>query len=46
LAHDELVLHYQPIMDVTSGDMAGVEAFVRRQHPARGLLGPTSSAPG
>ena len=42
---DQLVLHYQPIMDVSSGDMAGVEALVRWQHPVRGLLGPDEFVP-
>ena len=45
IEQDELVLHYQPIMDVSSGDMAGVEALVRWQHPVRGLLGPDEFVP-
>ncbi|MDQ3642615.1 MAG: bifunctional diguanylate cyclase/phosphodiesterase [Actinomycetota bacterium] len=45
IEHDQLVLHYQPIMDVSSGDMAGVEALVRWQHPVRGLLGPNEFVP-
>jgi diguanylate cyclase (GGDEF)-like protein len=45
IEHDELVLHYQPIMDVSSGAMAGVEALVRWQHPVRGLLGPDEFVP-
>ena len=45
IERDELVLHYQPIMDVSSGDMAGVEALVRWQHPVRGLLGPDEFVP-
>jgi len=45
IENDELVLHYQPIMDVGSGDMAGVEALVRWQHPVRGLLGPDEFIP-
>ena len=45
IQHDELVLHYQPIMEVSSGDMAGVEALVRWQHPVRGLLGPNEFVP-
>ena len=40
LAYDELVLHYQPIMDNANGRLIGVEALVRWQHPQRGLLGP------
>ncbi len=37
---DELVLHYQPKIDLATGRMRGVEALVRWQHPTRGLLPP------
>ena len=40
LAGDELRLHYQPIVDLSTGKRIGVEALVRWQHPERGLLGP------
>jgi diguanylate cyclase len=40
LERDELVLHYQPIIDLFTGTMIGVEALVRWRHPQRGLLLP------
>jgi diguanylate cyclase (GGDEF)-like protein len=36
----QLVLHYQPIVHLPSGQVDGVEALVRWQHPERGLLPP------
>jgi diguanylate cyclase (GGDEF)-like protein/PAS domain S-box-containing protein len=36
----ELRLHFQPIIVAASGEVAGIEALVRWQHPERGLLGP------
>jgi diguanylate cyclase len=38
-------LHYQPIVDVESGDLAGVEALVRWRHPTRGMLSPAEFIP-
>jgi diguanylate cyclase (GGDEF)-like protein/PAS domain S-box-containing protein len=38
----ELRLHYQPRMDLGTDRLAGVEALVRWQHPARGLLPPAA----
>jgi diguanylate cyclase (GGDEF)-like protein/PAS domain S-box-containing protein len=41
----ELVLHYQPKLDVTTGELAGVEALVRWEHPTRGLVNPGDFVP-
>jgi diguanylate cyclase (GGDEF)-like protein/PAS domain S-box-containing protein len=37
---EEFVVYYQPIVDLQSGKVWGVEALVRWQHPERGLLEP------
>jgi len=41
----ELVLHYQPTVDLATGQVMGHEALVRWQHPDRGLLLPGSFLP-
>jgi EAL domain-containing protein (putative c-di-GMP-specific phosphodiesterase class I) len=41
----QLVLHYQPKVDLTSGATTGVEALVRWDHPERGHLGPDQFVP-
>ena len=39
LSRNEVVIHYQPQYDVVTGEMTGVEALLRWQHPELGLLG-------
>jgi diguanylate cyclase (GGDEF)-like protein/PAS domain S-box-containing protein len=41
----ELVLHYQPKLAVRSGELAGLEALTRWQHPTRGLIPPDEFVP-
>jgi diguanylate cyclase (GGDEF)-like protein/PAS domain S-box-containing protein len=45
IPRDELVLHYQPKIDLKLGRATGVEALVRWQHPIEGLLMPAQFMP-
>jgi len=42
---NQLILHYQPKVYAATGEIAGVEALVRWQHPRRGLLQPAEFLP-
>ncbi len=44
-ARDEIVLHYQPKIDLAAGRVAGTEALARWNHPERGLLYPDTFLP-
>ncbi len=41
----ELVLHYQPLVDLDTGHVVGAEALVRWQHPVRGMIPPIEFIP-
>ena len=45
IARGELHLAYQPKVDLRSGEVIGVEALIRWQHPERGLVSPTEFIP-
>ena len=45
LEQNEFVLHYQPKVNMRSGDIIGAEALIRWQHPQRGLLSPAVFLP-
>ena len=45
LSNDELVVHYQPVVDLATDTVIGVEALVRWRHPTRGLLLPADFIP-
>jgi diguanylate cyclase (GGDEF)-like protein len=41
----ELCLHYQPVVDLQTGSVVGVESLLRWQHPVRGLIPPMAFIP-
>ncbi len=45
LNNRELVLHYQPKVNMRTGAVVGAEALIRWQHPERGLLSPAAFLP-
>jgi diguanylate cyclase (GGDEF)-like protein/PAS domain S-box-containing protein len=45
LERDELLLEYQPIIDLESGAAVGLEALVRWQHPGQGRISPAAFIP-
>ncbi|MBT5765811.1 MAG: EAL domain-containing protein [Kordiimonadaceae bacterium] len=45
LENDELLLHYQPQFDATTGEMVGTEALIRWLHPENGMISPYNFIP-
>ena len=45
LGERQLLLHYQPIVELSSGRVVGAEALLRWRHPRRGLLSPGAFIP-
>jgi diguanylate cyclase (GGDEF)-like protein/PAS domain S-box-containing protein len=45
IEHGELVLHYQPRLDIVKNELVGVEALVRWDHPEKGLILPANFIP-
>ncbi|HWW45196.1 MAG TPA: diguanylate cyclase, partial [Acidimicrobiia bacterium] len=45
LERHELLMHYQPIINLETGRVSGFEALIRWQHPERGLVGPNEFVP-
>ncbi|RKZ98873.1 MAG: hypothetical protein DRQ43_00880 [Gammaproteobacteria bacterium] len=45
LKADELILYYQPKVNMRTGSVTGMEALIRWQHPERGLLSPIEFLP-
>jgi predicted signal transduction protein with EAL and GGDEF domain len=45
IEEEEFVVHYQPIVNLQTGQLWGMEALVRWQHPERGLLNPGEFVP-
>ena len=42
---EQFVVHYQPMMSMRTGQITGVEALLRWQHPERGIVPPTEFIP-
>lgn len=45
IEQDELIVYYQPKVNIQNGELAGLEALVRWNHPTRGLISPGEFIP-
>lgn len=45
LERDEMQAHFQPVVDLATGQAVGLEALIRWAHPQRGLIGPSNFIP-
>jgi len=45
IENEEFIIHYQPQIDTETGNLSGVEALVRWQHPVLGLISPIEFLP-
>ena len=43
--HEEFELQYQPVIELSSGDISGFEALIRWNHPTRGVVAPLDFVP-
>jgi diguanylate cyclase (GGDEF)-like protein len=45
IEYDELLLHYQPVININNFNIAGVEALIRWQHHTKGMISPDEFIP-
>ncbi|PIP81344.1 MAG: hypothetical protein COW84_00385 [Gammaproteobacteria bacterium CG22_combo_CG10-13_8_21_14_all_40_8] len=45
MEHDQLEMHYQPVICINTGELNGFESLVRWNHPEKGLINPDSFIP-
>jgi diguanylate cyclase (GGDEF)-like protein/PAS domain S-box-containing protein len=45
LPRSELIVHYQPVVDLATGDIQGMEALIRWRHPEHGVVMPSEFIP-